>query len=374
MALGQDSPASERITRPLSRSQLRKAIGPSNPLYGFLMQLAIQDLAVLHNDDFLVSEANAPFTDVWNADASSANATDFAQAGATVVNGQLTGNLITTADAWIRLVSVSEGYAPNYRPMVMTSIKCSTFDSDDDTLKIEFGLAENLGAADNAAVGDGTDCGQVNVKATPTTASTAADDYTVVILDTDDNLFWDVVGDDDGTPATTNVAASVPWNPTQTSDTTSYTASTIAFVEGGASADTITDSANGFGSFAANDVITVTGSTRNNGTYTVTTAAAGTLTLSTGQLNTEAAGQSVTITTPDLSNGDDQWQTIVVAQNENNEGYGWINGHFIGRLAGGAPDDDTMQHVHLFCQNRGTASADFEVDYIKGWQERSAIS
>jgi hypothetical protein len=72
------------------------------------------------------------------------------------------------------------------------------------------------------------------------------------------------------------------------------TASTIAFVD--SNPDTITDSGSGFGSFTAGDRIVVSGSGSNDGTYTIATAAAGTLTLIAGDaLVAESAGASVTI-------------------------------------------------------------------------------
>lgn len=87
-------------------------------------------------------------------------------------------------------------------------------------------------------------------------------------------------------------------------DTVEIEATTIAFVEGGASADTITDSGNGFLTtnddatygFYAGQTITVSGSTSNDGTYTIDTATAGTLTLvSTDDLTAESAGANVKI-------------------------------------------------------------------------------
>lgn len=74
-----------------------------------------------------------------------------------------------------------------------------------------------------------------------------------------------------------------------------YNAATIAFND--ANPDTITDSANGFGDFQDGMQVLVSGSTSNDGTYTVDTAAAGTLTLqSTDALTAEAASASITIT------------------------------------------------------------------------------
>ena len=74
------------------------------------------------------------------------------------------------------------------------------------------------------------------------------------------------------------------------------TASTIAFVD--SEVDTITDSGDGFvdAGFVAGQTITVTGSTSNNGTHTLASVAAGTLTLTTGgALTTEGAGNAVRI-------------------------------------------------------------------------------
>lgn len=75
-------------------------------------------------------------------------------------------------------------------------------------------------------------------------------------------------------------------------------ATTIAFNENTESADTITDSANGFliAGFQAGDQITVSGSTSNDGTYTVGSVVAGTITLlGRNDLTTEAAGATVKI-------------------------------------------------------------------------------
>jgi len=76
--------------------------------------------------------------------------------------------------------------------------------------------------------------------------------------------------------------------------TVTYAASTIAFAD--SDPDTITDSASGMGDFSAGMEVLVSGSTSNDGIYTIETAAAGTLTLQTADsLTVEAAGESVTI-------------------------------------------------------------------------------
>ncbi len=71
-------------------------------------------------------------------------------------------------------------------------------------------------------------------------------------------------------------------------------ATTIAFND--ANPDTITDSGNGFGVFTAGMIITVSGSTSNDGTYTIASVTAGTITLVDGDtLTTESAGANVTV-------------------------------------------------------------------------------
>ena len=71
----------------------------------------------------------------------------------------------------------------------------------------------------------------------------------------------------------------------------------IAFVDGGGSSDTITDTGSGFvtAGFGATDKIRVIGSASNDGDYQLTNAAAGTLTMATALLTAETASESVTI-------------------------------------------------------------------------------
>ena len=70
----------------------------------------------------------------------------------------------------------------------------------------------------------------------------------------------------------------------------------IAFVDGGGSADTITDSNSGFGDFADGDRIRVIGSASNDGEYTLAGSASdGTLTVATGTFTAETASESITI-------------------------------------------------------------------------------
>ena len=78
---------------------------------------------------------------------------------------------------------------------------------------------------------------------------------------------------------------------------------TIAFEDGNPGNDRITDSDNGFiaAGFEAGDVIVVSGSADNDGTYTIITASAGSLEVDTVNLTPEAAGQMVTIVSADIA-------------------------------------------------------------------------
>jgi len=75
------------------------------------------------------------------------------------------------------------------------------------------------------------------------------------------------------------------------------TETTIAFVN--SNPDTLTDSGNAFltNGFVAGQEVTIAGSTSNDGTYKIETAAAGTITLTAGaSLTAEVAGDTVTLT------------------------------------------------------------------------------
>lgn len=95
-----------------------------------------------------------------------------------------------------------------------------------------------------------------------------------------------------------------------------YTAATIAFVDGGAGVDSITDSALGLEGFPSGARITVSGATNagNNSTFTITTGGvAGTITVPTGSLTTEAAGATVTILDVTDPVDNDKLENIVMA-------------------------------------------------------------
>ncbi len=79
-----------------------------------------------------------------------------------------------------------------------------------------------------------------------------------------------------------------------------YTATTIAFVN---ATKKITDSALGLEAFATSDKITVSGSTSNDGTYTIATGGVAAEIVTSEALSDEAAGDTVTIT--DITNKKD---------------------------------------------------------------------
>ena len=82
---------------------------------------------------------------------------------------------------------------------------------------------------------------------------------------------------------------------TETSANKVMNGTDIAFVDGGAGADTITTVAGSFLSegFKAEDIITVSGSDSNNKNFTIVSLTATTITLATGQVTAEAAGVAV---------------------------------------------------------------------------------
>jgi hypothetical protein len=101
-------------------------------------------------------------------------------------------------------------------------------------------------------------------------------------------------------------------------DPVSITAATLAFVDSGP--DTITDSGDGFiaAGFTAGLIITVTGSTANNGTYTIGNVTVGTLTLIASDTVT-AEGASATITIKGGSTDDDKAITLTLLARKVND-------------------------------------------------------
>lgn len=98
---------------------------------------------------------------------------------------------------------------------------------------------------------------------------------------------------------------------------------TIAFTENTTTADTITDSGSLFlvSGFEAGMRITVSGSTSNDGTYTIASVSAGTITLANADdLATEAAGATVTIVS-DSGFSIPDGIAVVVKAHRSNTGY-----------------------------------------------------
>ena len=78
----------------------------------------------------------------------------------------------------------------------------------------------------------------------------------------------------------------------------SVTGTGIAFVDGGASEDSITDTGNGFvtAGIKRGMKVAVLDSTSNDGIYLITSVTAGTITVATGSFTAELAGESITVT------------------------------------------------------------------------------
>lgn len=345
----------QRFPQPLSRNNLRRRMGPGNPLYHVLQQLAVEDIFVL-KDDFEYLNAS-----VWDSDDSqNCGGPWLATASDDSVCGQATLAAGGTDNEWGRLQTQSEMFNTDHRPAMLAHFNCDNFDQyihttdstatvdgainssvvsivtsdntvftagtsviyigtefmlvntvdadavtigvtrgyagstaaaqsdgatiylreDGDALKFEFGFAANLGTADNGA--EAADAGMAATKATP---ASNVNNYGVVILDTDDNRYWDVMSDVGGTAATTNVTESDAWD------------------------------------------------------------------------------------------GEDSvWQTVMVSLNEQDDVMGWINGHFIGVNRAGGPAGTNSLALHIFFQNRTNAAKAIALDYVYAWQERAAIA
>lgn len=103
----------------------------------------------------------------------------------------------------------------------------------------------------------------------------------------------------------------------RTFSTVTYTASTISFAD--ANPDTIDDSANGFVNFKADMEVLVSGSTSNDGVYSIDTVAAGSLTLQDADaLTVEAASAGITITAISYPFASDHGRTLDMQDVTNN--------------------------------------------------------
>jgi hypothetical protein len=160
-------------------------------------------------------------------------------------------------------------------------------------------------------------------------------------------------------------ANSLDWDPNSKKVTTGAIA-TIAFVEGGAGADTITDSNSGLviAGFKAHMRIKVSGSASNDGYYTIDTVTAGTATLvTTDDLTAEDAGATVTMLGGFryLTQWDqDSW---TIKENENGEVFTNATTHRIWTFDPKAVCDGAVDR--LFLMTIGSESADGI--YIDSW-------
>ena len=66
--------------------------------------------------------------------------------------------------------------------------------------------------------------------------------------------------------------------------------------------------------------------------------------------------------------------TLMLALDEQNAAYFWINGGFGGVQRGNGPDDDVTLAPWFYCQNRSGAAHSFDIDYAKVWQERTVFA
>lgn len=174
---------SQRTGRLFSRSRLRDAIGPSNPLYEFHQDNCIQDV-VSFEDDFLGDALNVRWTP---------GTTGGTLAVVPAITAGGLGGLLDfepgTDDNDDSTLAGSLQFAYNRRPVLLGRI----FLADITSCKFEFGFTDVE-----------TDQGAVDIKATPTSTAT---DYAVIVRDTDDDTSTDLHADG-GTDAVESVASS----------------------------------------------------------------------------------------------------------------------------------------------------------------------
>jgi hypothetical protein len=182
-----------RNYQPLTRAQLRKRYGPSNPLYPILETLISSDVCGFVDDDFIGTlHISSAAGGIWTvANSGGGGAANFA-AVANSPNGKIRGDPGTTDDGDARLFMTSnENVTANRRPVLIGRI--GTNDTVVTNSKFEFGFADASSVA-----------GSVLVKATPTSTGT---DYAVIIRDTNDSTSVDLVADG-GTDAIIKVVSS----------------------------------------------------------------------------------------------------------------------------------------------------------------------
>lgn len=90
----------------------------------------------------------------------------------------------------------------------------------------------------------------------------------------------------------------------------------------------------------------------------------------------EADGPTLTVPSgTGITAADDTWLTIMVACNEQDEARYWVNGQYMNRAVTGVPNGDAALTPWIVCVDRDAAgTGHLYLDYVKMWQERSAIS
>jgi hypothetical protein len=328
---------------------LRDAMGPDDPLYHLLMMGTVRDVVPFF-EDFRPSTLD---TTLWTVAGDGGANFAFLAGLNGLIRGSTSGN-----DEYSSIVG-SEQYTSDHR---CTAIFRVYFNSAIDNCKFEVGFVDGAQAD-----------GAVDVKDTPTPN---ADDYAVVIRDTDDDSSVDlVVGN--ATSGDTKLASSpgVIAN-TQTVITSSSVASpTILLV----------DSSTGFVTGNTVRITSHAGSIPDiNGDHTITDIPDGThITLGT-EVTTGGTGGTAFNRTAVQDFTTQTWYDIMIACNEDEEVAFWIDSTFQGILrsnfssgamtSGPGPANDlTTLGLWAYVQGRDGTARDFDIDYILAWQERNRL-
>lgn len=85
------------------------------------------------------------------------------------------------------------------------------------------------------------------------------------------------------------------------------------------------------------------------------------------------ATSNLSAANPAWDDNDDTWMTMMIALNEQDEAYAWINGQLLTQTSVTAPTAAIDLGLWFFVQAReAPGTPDFEIDYIAAWQEREA--
>lgn len=339
--------AAERIKNPFSRAALRDAIGPSNPLYHFHLDNAIQDI-ISFTDDFWILDANH-----WTANDTTNGAEFAAVAGAR--GGQITVANGANNDAASWIYTATGGYDTDYRPAVMFRWKCSQFDQYTVTTDTTEDLDGAIDAVQTTLV---TDAG---------TSAITTD--TVIIIDSE----WMLV-------TTGSVASVIVQRGYLGTARAAHADNTDIYSRGAGDRTKIEIGFYSTASAADNDGNdSDTGQVLLKSTPTGEEIDFGLVCLDTDDNDyfdvIGASATAVTTTNVDSTlswdGGDDVWQTVMVSLNENDEVRGWRNGQRIPGYATGSTGGIDLGLWFLY-QNRDATGRDVEVDYCKTWMDRTS--